>query len=60
MKFRIGDRVEVVGAEDKDMRKYIGEVGIVVFAPRDEDDFYNVALDGDDEMDFYESELELE
>jgi hypothetical protein len=60
MKFTVGDRVEVVRAEEKDMRKYIGEVGMVVFAPRDYDDFYNVALDGDDEIEFYESELELE
>jgi hypothetical protein len=60
MKFEIGDRVEIIGTDEPSIRDLVGSLGTVVVVPRYDDDLYLVAIDGDDEYEFLDEEMELE
>ena len=60
MMFDMGDRVEIIGTDEPSIRDLVGCCGTVVTTPRYDDGLYLVAIDGDDEYEFLDEEMEYE
>lgn len=59
MKFKVGDKIRVVHAIDKEVEELIGRVGKIRDIAEYDDDYYSVELENGDWIELFEEELEI-